>query len=32
MALMAPLRAIARKRGRQLRRPQSAVRPVIQAS
>ena len=32
MALMAPLRAIAKRRGRQLRRPQSAVRAVVQSA
>ncbi|MEA2448132.1 MAG: hypothetical protein QOG63_64 [Thermoleophilaceae bacterium] len=32
MALMAPLRAIAKRRGRQLRRPQSAVRSVVSAA
>ena len=31
MAVLAPLRAIARKRNRQLRRPESAVRPAIQS-
>ncbi len=29
MAVMAPLRAIAKRRGRELRRPESAVRPAI---
>jgi quercetin dioxygenase-like cupin family protein len=32
MAIMAPLRAIAKRRGRQLRRPESAVRPVLQSA